>query len=138
MRLLIPVFLWCLLSVNSAFAEMVVVVAKSSVVTNLTEREVRRIFLSKMSRLNNGERIQPFELSNQEYKAEFYHKVTGKTLHQLNSYWTALIFTGKGKPPRNLDDTQALLTEVVANPAAITYMPSEYLNEHLRVIHRVY
>lgn len=35
----------------------------------------------------------------------FYREIAGKTLPQINSYWTTLIFTGKGKPPRSIDET---------------------------------
>jgi len=118
-------------------AEMVVVVAKSSSMMELTEREIRRIFLAKTRRLNNGLRIQPIELSNAEYKARFYQKVTGKTLHQLNSYWTTLIFTGKGKPPKNLDKTHDLLDELAANPMAIAYLPDKLIDDRLKVVHIV-
>lgn len=130
MTLVLTTFSW------SAKAEIVVVVAKSSSIANLTEREIRRIFLSKSRRLN-GNRVQPFELSNADFKAQFYEKVAGKNLRQLNSYWTTLIFTGKGKPPKNVDKAEALLNALSDNPSAIAYMPVEYLDDRLKVVHRV-
>ena len=53
--------------------------------------------------LADGNRVQPMELSDLGYKAIFYREISGKTLPQINSYWTTLIFTGKGKPPKNID-----------------------------------
>lgn len=118
-------------------AEMVVVVAKTSLIAELTEREIKRIFLAKTRRLRDGSRVQPVELSNSSYKEQFYRKVTGKNLRQLNSYWTTLIFTGKGKPPRKMDKKEALLSEVATNPSAIAYLPEEYLDGRFKVIHIV-
>ena len=117
-------------------ADMVVVVAKNSSIAELTERQIKRIFLSKTRRLD-GSRIQTLELSNVDLKAQFYEKVAGKNLRQLNSYWTTLIFTGKGKPPKNVDKAEALLNELSGNPSAIAYMPVEYLDDRLKVVHRV-
>lgn len=130
MAMVLMVFPW------TAKAEIVVVVAKSSSIASLTEREIRRIFLAKSRRLN-GSRVQPFELSNEDFKAQFYEKVTGKNLRQLNSYWTTLIFTGKGKPPKNVDKAETLLNALSDNPSAIAYMPVEYLDDRLKVVHRV-
>ena len=117
-------------------ADMVVVVAKNSSIAELTERQIKRIFLSKTRRLD-GSRIQTLELSNVDLKAQFYEKVAGKNLRQLNSYWTTLIFTGKGKPPKNVDKAETLLNELSGNPSAIAYMPVEYLDDRLKVVHRV-
>ena len=117
-------------------ADMVVVVAKNSSIAELTERQIKRIFLSKTRRLD-GSRIQTLELSNVDLKAQFYQKVAGKNLRQLNSYWTTLIFTGKGKPPKNVDKAETLLNELSGNPSAIAYMPVEYLDDRLKVVHRV-
>lgn len=138
MRLLIMVVVLFLNTLSwTVEADMVVVVSKNSSFVELTERQIKRIFLSKTRRLSNGSRIQTLELSNTDLKAQFYEKVAGKNLRQLNSYWTTLIFTGKGKPPKNVDKAEALLNELSENPSAIAYVPVEYLDDRLKVVHRV-
>ncbi len=138
MRLLIMLMMLILWSCSwQVRADMVVVVAKTSSITELTEREIKRFFLAKTRRLRNGRRIQPMELSGSDYKEHFYRLVAGKNLRQLNSYWTTLIFTGKGRPPKSMDKIEALVTEIANNPSAITYLPEEYLDERLKVVYIV-
>lgn len=116
-------------------AETLVVVSEDSPIESLDEQQVANIFLAKTNRMPDGHLITPMELSNQKHKASFYQTISGKNPAQINAYWTTLIFTGKGKPPREYEDTKALLDELSNNPHAITYLPSEKLGERMRVVY---
>lgn len=119
----------------TARAELVVVVGKDSPVEQLARSEVANIFLAKTNRLANGSRIQPLELSDEKVKAVFYQMISGKTLPQINAYWTTLIFTGKGRPPKNIDQASRLIEKLENDPRAISYLPQEKVNESMRVVH---
>lgn len=116
-------------------AEIAVVVDIKSPVDKVDQREVANIFLAKTNRFPDGRRVRPIELSDDGIKASFYYKISGKTLPQINSYWTTLIFTGKGKPPRNIDKTPHLIEMLRNDPQAITYLPLEQITDSMRVIH---
>jgi hypothetical protein len=60
--------------------------------------------------------------------------ISRKTPSQINSYWTTLIFTGKGKPPRELSTQQKLFDELAKNPGAITYLSSTQVNAEVKVV----
>ena len=116
-------------------AEILVVVGENSPIESLNEKEVANIFLAKTNRLADGGRVTPLELSGQEHKAKFYHRISGKSPSQITSYWTTLIFTGKGKPPKEFKERKTLLGELSSNPAAITYIPAEQLSGRMKVVY---
>lgn len=118
-------------------AEMLVVVDKNSPIQSLSENEVSNIFLAKTNYLKPVGRVTPIELKEDSYKYEFYSKITGKTPAQVNSYWTTLIFTGRGKPPKVIRSLEELLKELANTPGAITYIPSSQLTSQLRVVYTV-
>lgn len=133
MRTLLAVFL--LLLAGQVQAEMVVVVNKDSPITSLELRDVANIFLAKSSHLESGERLMPIELDDDAARARFYKMICGKNLAQLNSYWTTLIFTGKGKPPRGLSSMRRLIELIDQDVHTITYLPEEAVTEQMRVVH---
>jgi len=116
-------------------AELLVVVGETSPIQTLNEQEVANIFLAKTNHLADGSRVTPLELSDQNYKSSFYRKISGKNPSQITSYWTTLIFTGKGKPPKEYRESRGLLSELTSNPGAIAYIPAEQLSDRMKVVH---
>jgi len=116
-------------------AEILVVVGEASPIETLNEQEVANIFMAKTNRLADGSRVTPLELSDQNYKTIFYRKISGKSPSQITSYWTTLIFTGKGKPPKEFKEKEKLLSELINNPDAITYISAEQLSKVMKVVH---
>ena len=45
-----------------------------------------------------------------------------KTLPQLNSYWSRLIFTGRGQPPFAVSGNSEVLEFIASNPNMIGYV----------------
>lgn len=131
-RLLILI---ALLAANPCHADLAVVVGKGSAIDKLDQREVANIFLAKTTRLANGNRVRPVELSDDGYKALFYREISGKTLAQINSYWTTLIFTGKGRPPKNVEETGRLIELLNSDPHAIGYLPLGQITESVKVLY---
>jgi len=116
-------------------AEMVVVVHKDSAVDALNQQQISNIFLAKTNRTTTGLKVTPVELINSDYKRMFYGKITKKTLSQINSYWMSLIFTGKGKPPKKLENVASLIEELSVNSNAISYLPAEQTTTAMKVIY---
>jgi hypothetical protein len=121
MRRLLAIVLFLL--ATASHAELAVVAGKGSPIDKLGEREVADIFLARTHHLADGSRVRPVELRDSAYKADFYRGISGKTLPQINSYWTTLIFTGKGKPPRSVDELERLVELLNSDPQAIAYLP---------------
>jgi hypothetical protein len=130
---MLMLFCWPILSL----AELVVVTGQQSRVTTLTENEVRQLFSGQL-RMISGQRVQPLDLpNNNKHRDEFYRKLMARTPDQMKAYWTRLIFSGRGQPPREVSGSQELRTLVTSAPEYIGYLPATDVNDQLRVLYRL-
>ena len=135
MKLVIISLFYFLNAPAIAETELVVVVAKNSPVEILNNREVANIFLSRTKQFPNGDRAVPVERKNNLSRPYFYTRISGKTENQLEAYWTTLIFTGKGKPPKSLKSTEKVLMRLNKHPGTITYMLSNEVTENMKIVY---
>jgi len=136
MRYLLGIF-FVIVSTVAYTEDFAVVVNKNSSVNSLDKRQVANIFLAKMTRIRGNGRVTPLELHDTAFQAHFYHEISGKTLSQINSYWTTLIFTGKGRPPKKIAEINQLIEAINSNPHAITYLPVDHITGSMKIVHRV-
>lgn len=124
-----------LLAAIPGHAEIAIVAGKASPLEKLSEREVADIFLARTTQLPDGSRVKPVELRESTYKADFYRGISGKTLPQMSSYWTTLIFTGKGRPPKGIDALGGLIEQLNRDPHAVAYLPASQIGDSLKVLY---
>ena len=115
-------------------AEVVIVVNNSVAVSSITVDVAANIFLGKVDELPGGIRMVPI---GQKARTEFYSKVVKKDAAQLNAYWSRLIFTGKGEPPKKVADNTDVLALVAANPNIIGYVDASAVNSTVKVLLRI-
>lgn len=119
-----------------AQAELVVVTGSNSDITSLTENEVRQLFSGHLKTIG-GQRVEPLDLPrNAIHREEFYRKLMGRTPEQMRAYWTRLIFTGQGKPPREVSNTGELIT-LLGSGNYIAYLAADASNSNVRVLFRL-
>ena len=121
---------------NSAQSSVVVVVAKSSTIEVLNLNQVANIFLARTSRFPNGEKSIPVEFVYGEYREEFYVNISGKSAKQLMAYWTTLVFTGKGRPPKGYKELENLMAVLPLKSNYITYLDSSLVTKDMKVVFR--
>ncbi|MCJ8170889.1 phosphate ABC transporter substrate-binding protein [Atopomonas sediminilitoris] len=111
-----------------AHAEVAVIVnAGSSAAPD--KGAVSNIFLGK------DKSLKPVDQKNWgPAKESFYSGVTGKNEAQLKSYWSGLVFTGKGTPPKSVDSDAAVVSEVGGNADAIGYVDAAAINDSVKVL----
>jgi hypothetical protein len=121
-----------LLSLNVFAADYAVVVHKDNTAT-ISVDDIKGIYQGKVSKFSNGNQVVPIGLKEPENIA-FTKQVLGKDPAQLKAYWSKLIFTGKGQPPKEVSSTDAvkLATE---NPAVIAVIKKEDISDQVKVIH---
>lgn len=119
-------------------AELVVVVNPQNSLQALSKEDVARMYLGKTKNFPNGSTLATLDLhKDSKVREEFYRKVTNKTPSQISSYWSRLIFTGKGVPPRALDSEAAVKEWVATHPESIAYIDSATVDASVKVILRV-
>lgn len=125
------------LSSGFAWAEVVVVVNSAAGVDQVSASEIQQLFLGKRSDLN-GVSMTPIDLSEgSESRKIFYEKVIDKDAAQLNAYWSRLIFTGKGKPPKQYFDDAEVVETILENDDAVGYIDASAVSEGVKVIYTV-
>ncbi|MYM37835.1 phosphate ABC transporter substrate-binding protein [Duganella qianjiadongensis] len=119
----------------AAAAEMVVIVSARSSVVALTSEQVADIFLARTARLPGGEEVQALDLPlGHALRDEFYNRVAGKSPALMKAYWTRMVFTGRGQPPRELSSMPAIRKLVADNPAMIAYLERSALDASVKAV----
>lgn len=113
---------------------LVVIVSKDSNIQDITKKELSKIFLAKTKRLPSGDKSLVVESTNKEFQAKFYKTICNKNDKQLRKYWTKMIFTGRGQPPKKIKSIPELISFVKNNKNAISYIPFKDINSDIRVI----
>lgn len=129
------IFIVLLLSLASmpSFGKIAVIVHPSNI-ADLKPLEVRQIFLGKTRTFPNGAPAQAFDADdNNPAKAIFAEQVLHKSLSSLNSYWSRMLFSSKGKPPATLSQEKIKQT-VASNKHAIAYIDSSAIDSSVKVL----
>ncbi len=122
---------------TGATAEVVVVVSAKSPVSKLTPAQVARIFLAKASTFpGDGIAVPLDQAEGAPVRNEFYSKVTGKDPSQLKAYWSKLIFTGDGQPPRVVSGDEQVKRALANDPNAIGYIDVGAVDGSVKVLLR--
>lgn len=118
-----------------AVAEVVVVVSARSPIMKLSDSEIADIFLGKLTRLPDGTPTTPLDQTEGSVAREaFYLKFTGKSPAQVKAFWSKIIFTGRGRPPRALASDADVMRALHENPLAIGYMERSSIDANARVL----
>jgi ABC-type phosphate transport system substrate-binding protein len=119
------------------FAETSVIVSNSNLNSAMDQATVSRIFLGKAKSFPNGSQALPVDQDEGSKTREAFNtSILGKSDSQLKSYWSRLIFTGKGTPPKQSGTVAEIKTLVADNPNIIGYIDSSAVDATVKVVHR--
>lgn len=123
------------LAAQSALAEVVPVVWAKSDVDGLNNNQVMDIFLGKTSRFPNGQLAVPIDQAEgSAIRDAFYMQFASKSAAQLKAYWSKIIFTGKGQPPKEVSPSEKVKRVLVDNPHLIGYIDSSEVDANVKVV----
>jgi ABC-type phosphate transport system substrate-binding protein len=119
----------------AAAADVVVVVSAKSIVTTLSKSQAVDIFLGTVSRFPNGVLAVPIDQTDGSgIRDEFYSKVAGRSPSQIKAYWSKIIFTGRGQPPKTVSNSIEMKKRLAENPTAIGYIEDSMVDDSVRVL----
>jgi len=107
----------------------VVVIVNAGASAAPTQSDVANIFLGKDTSLKGID-----QKGWNPTKEKFYGSVANKNESQLKSYWSGLIFTGKGQPLQSAADDAAVVAMVGDEANAIGYVDRAAVNDKVRVL----
>ena len=120
---------------SAAAGELVVIVSAKSPVTALRPEQVTDIFLGQIANFpGGGEAVALDQSIGSPERDEFYTKVASKTRPLVKAYWTKMIFTGRGQPPKEIAGSAAVRKMVADNPALIGYIDKSALDASVKTV----
>ena len=120
---------------GAAAGELVVIVSSKSPVTKLRQEQVADIFLGQIANFPGGlEAVALDQSIGSPERDEFYSKVASKTRPLVKAYWTKMIFTGRGQPPKEVGGSAAIRKMVADNPNLIGYIDKASLDPSVKVV----
>lgn len=121
--------------VQLAHAGIAVIVHPSAGIDKLSKDEIARIFLGKSKTFPNGKEAIPVNQSeNSPVREKFNQEVCQKSPSQYKAYWSRLVFTGKGTPPKDSGTDKDVKALVAANPNVIGYVDSSVVDDSVKVV----
>jgi ABC-type phosphate transport system substrate-binding protein len=123
------------LGFSSVNAEVVAVVSADSPIVTLSKTQVIGIFLGRTTRFPDGSTAVPIDQTDgSAARDEFYIRFASMSAAQVKAFWSRVIFTGKGQPPRIAGTALELKQLLIASPNAIGYMDQSLLDSSLKVV----
>ena len=92
------------------------------------------IFSMGKSYPDGGTIIAINQLEGSPVRAAFDESVLGKSSSQIKSYWSKLMFTGKGTPPQEVQSDAEVKQLVAANPSIIGYVDASLVDDSVKVL----
>ncbi len=133
MKQIIAVSAACLLS-TQAWADIAVIVHPSNG-ASLDAKTIEKLFLSKAKSFPGGGEAVPInQAEGAGPRLEFDEKVLGKSASQLTAYWSKLVFTGKGTPPKDVGSDAEVVSLIGANPNMIGYVDAGAVDGSVKVV----
>ncbi|WP_062061447.1 hypothetical protein [Cellvibrio sp. OA-2007] len=120
------------------FAEIAVIVHPSSAIASLSEDDIARLFLGKAKTFPSGGQAIPVNQSEgAAVRDKFNEAICKKNASQYKAYWSQLVFTGKGTPPKEAGDDAAVKALVAATPNMIGYIDSSLVDTSVKVVFKL-
>jgi ABC-type phosphate transport system substrate-binding protein len=134
-KVIVPIMLALALNATPAAADVVVVVSSKSTITGLSRSQVIDIFLAKSVRYPDGSPAAPIDqIEGAKARDEFYASFSGKSAAQIKAYWSKIIFTGRGQPPKAVSNSVEIKKLLAQNPSAIGYIERSFADDSVRIL----
>jgi ABC-type phosphate transport system substrate-binding protein len=120
---------------SAAFADVVPVVSSKNQVHELSKNQVIDIFLGRANRFPNGEQAVPIDQAEgSEIRDAFYQQFANRSAAQLKAYWSKIVFTGKGEPPREVSPSEKVKRVLAEHPQCIGYIDRDEVDANVKIV----
>ncbi|MDH5526704.1 MAG: hypothetical protein OEY97_05285 [Nitrospirota bacterium] len=118
--------------------DLLVVVPDQSPVQQLSESQVRQIFLGDISRVGGTRLAVVMYVDSNPVQENFLHRVLGLSVADFNSHWMRQVFRAGGKAPGREPGGSAVAQRVASSPGGIGVLTDQALADAsgLRAVYR--
>lgn len=112
-----------------ASAELVIIVNNNNPATRIFPSQASQFFLGGSVMFVPVEQAE-----NSPVRAEFYKKVLQKEPAQVQAIWSKIVFTGKGKQPKEYKNSAEVKKAVSESVNSIGYIEKSAVDDTVKVI----
>jgi ABC-type phosphate transport system substrate-binding protein len=123
LRLMGVLVMLAALPVRSGEEAFRVVVHRNNPIESITRAKLSSIYMKRTRSWGDGCEIVPVDQpASSPVRERFSRAIHGKNVAYVTRYWQRLIFSGRGVPPRQLQNDAAVLALVKNSREAIGYI----------------
>jgi hypothetical protein len=121
---------------QAAVGSLAVVVNARCGVAVLTRNEVINIFFGRYRLFFNNREAQPVDLEDSHpLRAQFYYRLVGKELSEVNAYWSRQIFSGRTQALFKAASPDEATKWIVANPCGIGFVAQNRVDARFNIVY---
>ena len=118
-----------------AFADIAVIVNSANGNAALENDVIAKIFLGKAKSFPDGSKAVALDQDEGSATRDaFYQTIANKDAGQIKSYWSRLIFAGKGTPPKAVGADADVINLVASNPNMVGYVDAAAVSGDVKVV----
>jgi TonB family protein len=110
------------------------VIANGSVKEAISATEVKSIFLEESNSLRDGTHVEPVLERDGPVHEAFLREYLGGTDDDLENYYRALVFSGRGSMPKQLGSDAEVVAYVARTKGAIGYVSAETIGGDVKTL----
>ena len=129
------IILTLILFASCSLSAAVDVVVHPSNANAIDAGEIKKIFTGKSKSFADGTKALPLtQADGNPATDEFNQNVLNKSSSQLKAYWSKLVFTGKGTPPKEAANDAEVVSLVASNPNLIGFVTQGAADGSVKVV----
>lgn len=122
-------------AVTPAADTVVVVVSSASPVEEMSRLHLSDLYLGRTSRYPDGRPAEPIDQEpGSDVRREFYQTYLGRSQSEIKAHWSKAVFTGRGRPPPDVEDGEEMKEALAGNPRAIGYIDRSLVDDRVRIV----
>lgn len=129
------IILTLILFASCSLSAAVDVIVHPSNANAIDAGEIKKIFTGKSKSFADGTKALPLtQADGNPATDEFNQNVLNKSSSQLKAYWSKLVFTGKGTPPKEAANDAEVVSLVASNPNLIGFVTQGAADGSVKVV----
>lgn len=131
---MLTILILLLAEVQTAPAQVAVIVHKKTPVDSLTQAELFDYFSCEVKTWSNKTPVVVFDLKPQSEIKEMFYEFLGKSASRMKSIWMKKMLMGEGDPPQALLSEEEVLKKVAATPGAIGFVSKARVHDGVKIV----
>lgn len=115
-------------------ADVILITNKSNKVSSLSVADAKNIFLGKKTSWSDSSKVTAFTQKNSAVTNLFAKQFVRKSSQQFYMYWRKAVFTGKGTPLVEVDDSEQMKKIVASKEGSLGYILATELDDTVKKV----